>query len=106
MLAPFIQDSAVVAAPAPAVDALPVMVSLAPMTMSAPLTVNSPIRLEACAGFMRPGCGDAAIAAGYRALASCPTPSDGQFFLECDEDGDLRSLTLYCDRSDVPGAIQ
>lgn len=46
-------------------------------------------------------CSNESIQVGFDALASCPTPSDGQFMMWCDDDGGIVIMVVVCDRSNL-----
>ncbi|WP_420636656.1 hypothetical protein [Candidatus Palauibacter sp.] len=69
---------------------------------SGPAISTAPVFAEECTAVSMADCNDAAIQVGFDALNECPTPSDGQFFLFCDANGDPAMLLLVCDRSLIP----
>ncbi len=94
VITPFVRDFTAMAAPVTPGSA----VSDAELIVPAPGQPEMSVVAEACATSMG-DCGDEAIQAGFDALAQCPTPSDGQFELVCDDDGNMVGLLVVCDRT-------
>ena len=94
VITPFVGDFTAMAAPVTPGN----VVSDAELIVPALGRSEMSVVAEACATSMG-DCGDDAINAGFEALSKCPTPSDGQFELVCDDDGNMVRLLVVCDRS-------